>query len=87
MSDRYGIHDKPQPPDWSGGEDFSHAQGRPQEFVRFDKALEALAHSGGSRDRQRAFEIIRGTLEDAGIPFTRANTLAERCYKALGEIL
>ena len=80
MSDM-GLHDSPQPQDWSGGPD------RPQEFVRFDKALEALARSGASRDRQRAFEIIRDTLEEAGIPFLRANALAEKCYRALGEIL
>ena len=62
-------------------------QGRHEAYDAFDAALARLGESGGSPVRQRAFEIIRSTLEDSGIPFLRANALAERCFAALGEIL
>lgn len=62
-------------------------------YRAFDRSLaclggvEAEAGSGCTPARQRAFEIIREVLEDSGIPFPRANALAERCFSALGEIL
>jgi hypothetical protein len=63
------------------------APGRHPAYKALDHALERLSSSGGSQTRQRAFEIIRDTLEAHGVPFLRANALAEACYKALGEIL
>lgn len=65
------------PQDWTGGPG----------WVNGPDPLEEIASSGCSKELQRAFEVIRDTLEDAGIPFPRANALAERCYKALGEVL
>lgn len=57
--------------------------GRPAFQDEREQGYADIAHDR----RQRAFQVIRKTLEDSGIPFLRANALAEKCYTALGEIL
>jgi hypothetical protein len=40
----------------------------------------------GEKQLEAIFETVRGTLEDSGIPFLRANTLAERVRSAVREL-
>lgn len=40
---------------------------------------------GAAAETERKFELIREELEKSGIPFIRANALAERIYGALKE--
>jgi hypothetical protein len=65
---------------------------RHEAYRAFDASLAKL---GGSEEREQgyqgieehkrleAFVAIRQTLEDAGVPFLRATSLAERCLAAL----